>query len=81
MKIIELTRSAPSLREILAIACKETLLLRTESGEEFFLGMADELRSEATLLSQNLEFMRFLDERFAEKATITLEELEAEQCA
>jgi hypothetical protein len=54
------------------------LLPRTESGEEFFLGTADELRSEATLLSQNSEFMRFLDERFAEKATITLEELEAE---
>ena len=61
MKTIELAQSAPSLQEILAIARKETLLLRTESGEEFFLGMADELRSEATLLSQNPEFMRFLD--------------------
>jgi hypothetical protein len=38
----------------------------------------NELRSEAALLSQNPEFMRFLDERFGEKATITLEELEAE---
>jgi len=62
----------------LSIARKETLLLRTESGEEFFLGTADELRSEATLLSQNSDLMRFLDERFAEKATLTLEELEAE---
>jgi hypothetical protein len=78
MKTIELTRSAPSLQEILAIARNEPLLLRTESGEEFFLGTADELRSEATLLSENLEFMRFLDERFAQKATLTLEELEAE---
>ena len=78
MKTIELTQSAPSLQEILAIARKETLVLRTESGEEFFLGTADELRSEATLLSQSPEFMRFLDERFAEKATIPLEELEAE---
>jgi hypothetical protein len=78
MKTLELSPAAPSLRELLAIARKETLLLRTESGEEFFLGTADELRSEATLLSQNSEFMRFLDERFAEKATITLEELEAE---
>jgi hypothetical protein len=78
MKTLELSPAAPSLRELLAIARKETLLLRTESGEEFFLGTADELRSEATLLSQNSEFMRFLDKRFAEKATITLEELEAE---
>jgi hypothetical protein len=78
MKTIELAHSAPSLQEILAIARKETLLLRTEGGEEFFLGTADELRSEATLLSQNSEFMHFLDERFAEKATITLEELETE---
>lgn len=62
----------------MSIARKETLLLRTESGEEFFLGTADELRSEATLLSQNSDLMRFLDERFAEKATLTLEELEAE---
>ena len=78
MKIIELARLAPSLQELLAIARNESLLLRTESGEEFFLGMADELRSEATLLSQNLEFMRFLDERFAEKSTVTLEEFETE---
>jgi hypothetical protein len=78
MKTIELARSAPSLQEILAIARKETLLLRTEAGEEFFLGTADELRTEATLLSQNPEFMRFLDERFAEEATIPLEQLESE---
>ena len=78
MKTIELSPSAPSLQEVLAIARKEALLLRTESGEELFLGTADELRSEATLLSQNPELMRFLDERFAEKATIPLEELESE---
>jgi hypothetical protein len=78
MKTIELAHSAPSLQEVLAIARNEPLLLRTESGEESFLGMADELRSEATILSQNLEFMRFLDERFAEKAPITHEELETE---
>ena len=32
----------------------------------------------ATLLSQHPEFTLFLDERFAEKATIPLEELESE---
>ena len=78
MKILDLVHLAPSLQEVLVIARKEALLLRTESGEEFFLGAADELRSEATLLSQNPEFMRFLDERFAEKATLTLEDLETE---
>ena len=78
MKTIELANAAPSLQEMLAIARKEPLLLRTEAGEEFFLGTADELRSEATLLSQNSELMSFLDERFAEKATIILEELETE---
>lgn len=78
MKTIVLAQPAPSLQEMLAIARKEPLLLRTEAGEEFFLGTADELRSEATLLSQNREFMRFLDERFGETANITLEELEAE---
>lgn len=78
MKTIELANSTPSLQEILAIARKENLLLRTGSGEEFFLGTVDELRSEATLLSQNSEFMRFLDERFAEAATIRFEQLESE---
>lgn len=77
MRTIELAHAAPSLREMLAIARKEPVLLRTEAGEEFFLGTADELRSEAALLSENPEFICFLDERFAEKATITLEELEA----
>ena len=52
MKTIELANSAPSLQEILAIARKEALLLRTESGEEFFLGTPDELRSEGRFLQE-----------------------------
>lgn len=79
MKTIDLVHPAPSLQELLAVARKENLLLRTESGEEFFLGAADELRSESALLSQNSEFMRFLDERFSEKASISLEQLKTEE--
>jgi hypothetical protein len=79
VRTIELAHSALSLEEVLAIARKEPLLLRTESGEEFFLGTTDALRSEAALLSQNSEFMRFLDERFSEEASISLEQLETEE--
>jgi hypothetical protein len=36
------------------------------------------LDSEAEILRQNSEFMRFLDERFSEAASIFLEQLETE---
>jgi len=75
MKTIEIATPPPSLQDILAIARTETVLIRTSAGEEFVLGSVDDLRVEADLLGNNPEFMRFLEERFAEKATIPLEQL------
>jgi hypothetical protein len=75
MKTIELTQSAPSLQEILSIARKEAVLLRTAVGEEFVLGSVEDLGTEADLLGKNAEFMLFLRERLAEGASIPLEQL------
>jgi hypothetical protein len=68
----------PPFRRCSRSPAKNACSFAPKAGEEFFLGTADELRSEAALLSQNPGFTCFLDERFTEKATISLEELEAE---
>jgi hypothetical protein len=75
MKTVEMLTVPPSLQDLLAIARTETVLIRTSAGEEFVLGSVDDLRVEADLLAKNADFMRFLEDRFSEKATIPLEEL------
>lgn len=78
MKTIEISTPPLSLQDVLAVARTEAVLIRTSAGEEFVLGAVDDLRVEADLLGNNPEFMRFLEERFAEKATVSLEQLLSE---
>jgi hypothetical protein len=78
MKTLELTSSSiPSLPEILALAEKEPLLLRTASGQEYLVGIVDSLQQEIDQLNAGVEFQDLLRERFKERGSIPIEEIRA----
>lgn len=77
MKTLELTGSdLPSLPEILAMAEKEPLILRTASGE-YFVGVVDDFQHEIDQLSASAEFQQLLRDRAKERGTIPIEEIRA----
>jgi hypothetical protein len=78
MKVIELTGSQSSLDELLELARKEILVLRKSNREGFVLAPIDEFDLETELLRNNQEFMAYLDELSAKKASIPLEQVEKE---
>jgi len=78
MKTLELTSaSTPSLPEILALAEKEPLLLRTASGREYLVGIVDDLQQEIDQLNASAEFQELLRERFKERGAIPIDEIRA----
>ena len=78
MKTLELTGSnPPSLPEILAMAQKESLILRTASGEEYFVAIVDEFQHEINQLNASAEFQQLLRDRAKERGTIPIEDIRA----
>jgi len=74
MKTVELTgANPPSLPEILAMAQKESLILRTDSGEEYFVGIVDDFQQEIDQLNASPEFQQLLRDRAKERGTIPIE--------
>jgi len=74
MKTLELTASnLPSLPEILVMAQKESLILRTASGEEYFIGIVDDFQHEIDQLNASAEFQQLLRDRAKEQGTIPIE--------
>ena len=77
MKTVQLTDpNRPSLPEILAMAQKEPMILRTPSGEEFFLGVVDDFEREIEQLNASSAFQELLRERAKEGRTMPIEEIE-----
>jgi len=74
MKTIKVSRQEKALQALLKRASQENLILRAPDGREFIIAAIDDFDREIQLQRQNKEFMRFLDERGREKATITAEE-------
>jgi hypothetical protein len=78
MKTVELTgANPPSLPEILAMAQKESLILRTGSGEEYFVGIVDDFQQEIDQLNASAEFQQLLRDRAKERGTIPIEVIRA----
>lgn len=78
MKTLELTGpNLPSLPEILAMAQQESLILRTASGEEYFVGIVDEFQHEIDQLSESAEFQQLLQDRQKEQGTVPIETIRA----
>ncbi len=74
MKTVELTgANPPSLPEILAMAQKESLILRTDSGEEYFVGIVDDFQQEIDQLNESAEFQQLLRDRAKEHGSIPIE--------
>jgi predicted ATPase len=76
VKTINLSNDIPTLIELLKLARKESLILKTDTGEEFVISQIDDFDYELARQRQNQELMAFLDERFQEKGVYTLEEVE-----
>ncbi len=72
MKTIYVSAQEKKLRGLLKKASQENLVLRAPDGREFILAELDDFDREIELTRQNKEFMRFLDERGREKATLSL---------
>ncbi len=75
MTTIDLSTNAPSLGEILELAGKENVVLRTAEGREFVLAEIDDFDREIQLTRQNTELMALLAERSSETPRKTLAEV------
>ena len=75
MKTINVSSHEKKLSGLLKKASQENLILKAPDGREFILAELDDFDREIELTRQNKEFMRFLDERGREKATLSLAEV------
>jgi hypothetical protein len=78
MKTLDLRDQTMTVEELLQIASSDSVLIRTNAGQEFFLEAADEFDREVAMLGQSEKFMQFLAERSKEAGTIPLEQLKQE---
>ncbi|MBI2927936.1 MAG: hypothetical protein HYY24_19785 [Verrucomicrobia bacterium] len=75
MKVIELEATQPSLEELLKLAGKTNVVLKSPEGREFMLAEVDEFAREVELLRRSKSFRAFLAKRSAEPANISLAEV------
>jgi hypothetical protein len=78
MKTIDLSKVNPDLREVIAIARQEPVLLLAPDGKEYYLSEADDFEREVDALRSSKAFQQVLDQRSASRPTIPLEEVERE---
>ena len=75
MKRIDLTKERHSLREVLALAKSEAVLIHVSSEEDFVLEAADEFDREVAALGASVEFASLLDTRSKETGDIPLRKI------
>ncbi|MBU0568078.1 hypothetical protein KJ693_04850 [bacterium] len=75
MRTIELLDKPSGIDEVLKLASKENIILRTLDGREFILAEVDDFDKEIELTRQNQELMKFLEERSKETETFTLKQV------
>ena len=63
MKTIDVPSNAKAVTDLLEIARKEAVVLRTKDGREFLLAEMDDFGEEIAQVRQNKELMEFLAER------------------
>lgn len=75
MKAIDLGATTPTLNEVLELAARENLVLKTVDGREFVVAEIDDFDQEIALTRENKDLMALLDERSKEKETYSLAEV------
>ena len=63
MKVIDLGEKEPSLSDLIILARKQNLLLKTAEGQEFVLAEVDDFAKEVALVRRNKELQRLLARR------------------
>ncbi len=76
MKTLKLTSHMPSVKDLLRMAQKDTVLVTTEDGDSFLISSADDFNTEVQLLRQNHTFLTMLDDFKSEEEIIPLNEVE-----
>jgi len=71
MKTIAVGKQSRSLRELLAKAQKENLILRSPNGTEFILAEINDFDREIERQRGNQSLMAFLEQRGGESATLS----------
>jgi len=75
MTRIDLTKGRRSLRQVLTLAKSQSVLIHSDSGEDFLLEHADDFDQEAAKLGASEKFKSFLDDRSKEIRDIPLRQL------
>jgi hypothetical protein len=77
MRTIDLVTAALNLDDLLLLAAKENIHLRTPEGREFILAGIDDLEPEIELIGRNEELIKLLAERSNDRGTPSLEQVKA----
>ena len=76
MKTVNLEKERLDLKDVLNLARRESVLLLTPDGKEFYIAEADDFESEVEVLRGSQTFQKFLDQRSSCTQRIPLEEIE-----
>lgn len=83
LKAIDVSRSTPSLTEVLDLAGEDNVILCTSEGRRFLLAEIDDFADEVAKVVKNPALIQLLDERSKETGRIPLsqvrEELQAQK--
>lgn len=75
MKAINVSRTSPTLRQVLDLAGEDNVLLRTSEGRQYVLAEIDDFAEEVAKVRNNKPIMRLLGKRSKEAAQFTLSEV------
>ena len=76
MKTVNLATTPSNLEDLLDLAGKEAVLLKTAEGREFILTeVDDDFDKEIESVRKNRELLEFLDHRSGEKETLSLKQV------
>jgi hypothetical protein len=78
MITLDLRDQTVTIEELLRIASSDSVLIRSNGGQEFILEAADTFEHEVAELGGSEKFMQFLAERSKEPGTIPIEQLKQE---
>ena len=74
MKTIDLAREDHTLSDLLALAKRESVLIHSNSGEDFLLEPADDFDREVAALGRSERFVSLLKDRSSEPGGMPLAE-------